>query len=136
MHRGVILRAPFNDQERITRDRKCIRSHCSRRLNFTLMPTTGTKVISLFFCNDYGISKGFSLFSERSVKYLPCTCCYTVHPPSESILLMCCFLCIVCCCNPANRAFLSCKSFSISVVVHVSSISHRWFVYVPREKGT
>ena len=44
--------------------------------------------------------------------------------------------CIVCFCNPANRAFLSGKSFSTSVVVRVPSISHRWFVYVPREKRT
>ena len=112
------------------------RSHCSSRLNFTSTPSTGTKVISLLFCNDYGISKGFSLFIERSLKNLPYTCCNTVHPPLESVLLMCYFLCIVCCCNPANRAFLSGKSFSTSVVLRGSSISHRWFVYVPREKRT
>ena len=41
------------------------------------------------------------------MKNLPYTCCNTVHPPSESVLLMCYFLCIVCCCNPANRAFLA-----------------------------
>ena len=109
------------------------RSHCSRRLNFTLTPSTETNVISLLFSNDYSISKGFSLFIERSMKNLPYTCC-TVHPSSENVLLMCYFLCIVCCGNPANRAFLSGKSFTTCVVIHVSSISHCWFVFTSREK--
>ena len=63
MHQGVILRAAFDGQERIKRDPKCISEPLQPQTKLT--PSTGTKVISLLFYNDYGISKVFSMFIKK-----------------------------------------------------------------------
>ena len=107
------------------------RNHCSGRLNFILTPCINwNKGYFVIVLQRLLYFEMVFVVHWKISKSLPYTCYYAVHPPSESVLLMCSFLCIVCC-----WAFLSGKSFGMCVVVRVSGISRRWFVYVPREKA-